>query len=227
MNTATQDKTEIPQNWTFKDESVASNFNAHVSSQLPWYGMATQLIAHLATHYLPEKGRMYDLGTSTGNITKALASVLDGRSVDTVGLDNSKEMLNKWDGYGRTICTDLAKFEPKPFDVGVCFLTLMFLPPVEQEKTLKRFLTQMREGGCFIMFEKTVAADGYLGVSMFRFTMAQKYNQGVSLSAILEKELSLIGVQRPIKDSIFNQEGVKVTQIFQFGDFKGWVFEKV
>lgn len=221
-----KDLTTIPENWSFKNDSVASNFNNHVTTQLPWYNMATQLIAHLVTHYVPEGGRMYDLGCSTGNITSSVKGILTTRNVDTVSIDNSKQMLEKWQGYGRTICTDLAKFDPKPYDVGVCFLTLMFLPPEKQISTLKKYIAALREGGCFIIFEKTVSAEGYLGVSMFRFTMAQKYNQGVELNSILEKEFSLMGVQRPIKDAILQQEGVKVTQVFQFGDFKGWVIEK-
>lgn len=62
---------------------------------------------------------------------------------------------------------------------------------------------------------------------MLRLTMEQKYRQGVKLDAILSKELSLIGVQRPLTEDPIVNKGFKVTQIFQFGDFKGWAIEKV
>lgn len=224
---AQEDKTDIPKNWTFKDASVAENFNNHVSSQLPWYDMATQLVAHLIKHYIPEKGVLYDFGASTGNITEAVQWTLKERNVTALSVDTSAEMLERWKGYGSTILADLSEFTAQPYDVGVCFLTLMFLPPLKQRETLSRLLKNLNKSGVFILFEKTVCATGYLGVSMFHLALEQKYRQGVALDSILSKELSLIGVQRPLTEDPIVDKGFKVTQIFQFGDFKGWAIEKV
>ena len=224
---AQEDKTEIPNPWTFQDASVAENFNNHVTSQLPWYDMATQLVAHLVKHYIPQKGVLYDFGASTGNITDAVRWVLKERTVTAISVDNSEEMLERWKGYGNKVLADLGEFTAQPYDVGICFLTLMFLSPLKQVETLNRLLTNLNKGGVFILFEKTVCATGYLGVSMLRLTMEQKYRQGVKLDAILSKELSLIGVQRPLTEDPIVNKGFKVTQIFQFGDFKGWAIEKV
>lgn len=228
MSNAALDKTEIPKHWSFQNDSVAENFDNHVSSQLPWYGMATQLVAHVAKHYLPvQGGTMYDFGASTGNITSELTPTLKERGVQTYSVDNSQEMLDRWKGYGNTILADLSEFTPTQYDVGVCFLTLMFLPPVQQRETLGRLLSKLNKGGVFILFEKTVCADGYLGVSMFRLTMEQKRLQDVKLDAILNKELSLIGVQRPFTEDLKLSKDFKATQVFQFGDFKGWAIERI
>lgn len=224
---AQEDKTDIPQHWTFKDASVATNFDNHVTSQLPWYNMATQLVAHLIKHYISEKGTLYDFGASTGNITSSVQWTLKERNVTAISVDNSAEMLERWKGYGSTLLADLSEFNAQPYDVGVCFLTLMFLPPVKQRETLGRLLRNLNKGGVFILFEKTVCATGYLGVSMFRLTLEQKHRQGVKLDDILSKELSLIGVQRPLTEDPAVDKAFKVTQIFQFGDFKGWAIERV
>ena len=51
-------------------------------------------------------------------------------------------------------------------------------------------------------------------------SLAGKVANGVSADEIIKKELSLAGVQVPVKESPDWQ------QIFKFGDFSGWVIEK-
>ena len=53
---------EIPRDWTFQNKEVADKFDYHVREQLPWYEIATGLVAHIVRHYLPENGLMYDIG---------------------------------------------------------------------------------------------------------------------------------------------------------------------
>lgn len=65
------------QDWTF--QGFAPEFDAHVREQLPWYGMATESVALIARHYIPRRGLVYDLGASTGNVGRVLASTLHER----------------------------------------------------------------------------------------------------------------------------------------------------
>ena len=67
---------QIPSNWTFEDNDVAKNFNKHVREQLPFYDLATNAISHIARHYVPEDGLVYDVGASTGNIGKSITKLL-------------------------------------------------------------------------------------------------------------------------------------------------------
>ena len=67
---------DIPTNWTFETSGVAQGFDRHVREQLPWYDLATNAILHVARHYIPENGLVYDFGASTGNIGRALAPIL-------------------------------------------------------------------------------------------------------------------------------------------------------
>ena len=50
-----------------------------------------------------------------------------------------------------------------------------------------------------------------------------KMLNGADAVDIVDKELRLAGVQRPINESCFSG---RVTQFFQMGEFKGWVIEK-
>lgn len=213
----------IPQDWTFKNKSVAENFDRHVREQLPWYDMATGLISHFGRHYLPENGRMYDLGASTGNITKSLRREIESRKVEAVSIDYSQEMRDLWDGLGVFECADVRTFEYKPYDFAVCFLILMFLPPCDQAKTYRRLLDNLRPGGALLIFDKTSDFDGYLGTVVHRMALAGKVATGCSANEIIQKELSLAGAQRPINPREVFQSMANVKEVFRFGEFAGWV----
>lgn len=94
------DSFAIPTNWTFRDESVAAGFERHVREQLPWYDLATGAVAHVARHYVPEFGLVYDLGASTGNIGRALAPTLKARSANLIAIEASAEMSAIYDAPG-------------------------------------------------------------------------------------------------------------------------------
>ena len=55
---------DIPREWTFENTDVASGFDRHVREQLPWYDLVTGAVAHIARHYIPKDGLVYDIGAS-------------------------------------------------------------------------------------------------------------------------------------------------------------------
>ena len=67
---------QIPQNWTFKSDHIADHFDQHVREQLPWYDLATFATAQMARHYVPQGGKVYDIGCATGNMGRVLAGTL-------------------------------------------------------------------------------------------------------------------------------------------------------
>ncbi len=80
---------KIPREWTFENTQVASSFDNHVREQLPWYDMVTGAIAHIARHYIPKNGLIYDIGASTGNVGRAIAETLKERKAQLVGIESS------------------------------------------------------------------------------------------------------------------------------------------
>lgn len=216
----------IPQDWTFKDRSVADNFEQHVNEQLPWYSMASGMVAHFGRAYLPEGGRMYDLGAATGNVTNMLRTEIETRGVNVTSIDSSHQMKDVWHGVGEFVCEDIRSFKYKPYDFGVCFLTLMFLPVVDQQWLFHELYDKLRPGGALVLFERTAQQTGYLSTVVNRLTLAGKVANGVPAEDIVAKELSLSGAQRPIEDptSMFN---ANTHEVFRFGDFAGWVAVKL
>lgn len=214
---------EIPADWTFKNRSVADGFDAHVREQLPWYDLASGAVAHVARHYIPQNGLVYDLGASTGNIGNLLRANLEARNATLIAVDDSQQMADLYRGPGQLILGDLTEIEYQPFDVAILFLVVMFLPPDRRGKYLDDLYQTLKPGGVIIVVDKADESCGYLATILRRLTLAGKVSTGTSADDIINKELSLAGIQRPIDINILPGDP---QVFFRFGEFTGWIIEK-
>lgn len=214
---------EIPSNWTFETPEVAHAFDRHVREQLPWYDLATNAITHIARHYIPDGGLVYDVGAATGNIARALAPVLADRGAEIISIEPSEAMCERFDGPGQLLCMKAEEVNYDGFDLAVVFLTLMFVEPRQRALLMNRLRLACRPGGAIIVFDKLEPVGGYQSTVMYRLTLAGKRAAGVDASEILEKELSLSGVQRPINEAQLSGDS---HLWFKFGDFAGWLIER-
>lgn len=215
---------KIPSDWTFKNKEVADGFNNHVREQLPWYDMATNMVAHIARAYLPNNGVIYDIGASTGNIGNSLSETIKARKARMIGIEESEEMAQIYKAPGELIISSAITVDYEKFDVAIAFLLFMFLSHAERAILAGKLMRSIKPGGCIIIFDK-VSVGGYLGTVMHRLTMANKLNAGVSPVEVLEKELSLSGIQRPLEDKAINGLFATPSEVFRFGEFCGWVVE--
>lgn len=222
MESEMKDSLRIPDHWTFESQNVAQNFDAHVREQLPWYELVTQAVSIVARQYIPEKGLVYDIGASTGNIGRSLAETIEKKSVEFIAIESSKEMAMKWDGPGKLVITDARKYDFSTYDCAICFLVLMFLPVHEREWFIRELVSKIRKGGALLIVDKTKPTSGYPSVALSRLTIAGKVAAGAPADEIIEKELSLAGYQRPIDEKELPEYAV---EFFRFGEFAGWIIE--
>lgn len=215
----------IPAEWTFKSKEIAEGFDAHVREQLPWYDLATEAVAHVVRHYLPEGGLVYDIGASTGNIGRSLTKVLEARNARLVAVEESAEMTKAYVGPGNVILARAQDMNWEPFDVGVLFLSLMFVPVADRQILLWKLCHRLRLGGALVVVDKLETPAGYIGTVMRRLTMSWKVSSGADPAAIVAKELSLGGVQRPIELRSLLPKGFEARPFFLFGEFAGWLVE--
>jgi tRNA (cmo5U34)-methyltransferase len=216
------DRLEIPADWSFASSDIARRFDRHVREQLPWYELASGLAAHVARHYLPEGGLVYDLGASTGNVGRILEPTLKARGARLIAVEREPEMAAAYDGPGELLVADVRDVEYERFDVAIAFLLFMFIPAADRGKLLHRLTTAMKEGGAVIVFDKDEPPGGYLGTVVRRLTLAGKVATETPAEEIVAKELSLEGVQRPVPRGW--PSGV---ELFRFGEFFGSVVERV
>lgn len=223
---------KIPNNWTFEDEEVAAGFDRHVREQLPWYDLATQMIGHFGRYYIKQSdgidhSKVYDIGASTGNIGRVLEDTLKARSASFTAIEQSEEMAKYYKGPDIDRATFLVKdatdVDFVGYDFAVMFLTLMFIDPNLRFKFVERLMERCLVGGALIIVDKFIGPPGYVGTVLNRLTMATKLNNGVSAEEIIEKELSLAGIQRPVD---FETEIPRpMTEIFRYGEFQGYLYE--
>lgn len=211
---------KIPTDWTFNRADVARGFDAHVREQLPWYDLATGAVAHIARHFIPDGGMVYDIGASTGNIGRSLAATIKARRAEYVGIEASPQMAKLYAGPGRVDVADARSYKFEPFDVAVLFLVLMFVPLPDRKPLLGRLCAACKDGGAIIVVDKVHPPHGWLGTVYRRLTLAGKVATRTDARQIVEKELSLSGVQRPIDEFVLP---VKAQEFFKFGEFAGWV----
>jgi tRNA (cmo5U34)-methyltransferase len=214
----------IPQQWTFRDKDVAAHFDQHVREQLPWYDLATNIAAHVGRHYLCEGGLMYDIGASTGNITRSLEPEITSRNVTAISIDYSPQMADLWQGVGTFEYGDIRTYPFQHYDFAVCFLVLMFIAPEQQRRVIDDLVSKIRPVGSLLIVDKTLPPAGYIGTVMHRLALAGKIANGAPAEEVLQKELSLMGVQRPLCPSQLLSRHNAI-EVFRFGEFAGWVIE--
>ncbi len=212
---------EIPRDWTFKTSDVAAGFDQHVREQLPWYDIMSGAVAHIARHYIPAGGTVYDLGCSTGNIGKLLADIIAARRATFIPIDNAESMRSEYQGPGEFTVADVGTMDFQPFDVAVSFLCLMFIPKAKRAGLIARLRDKCNSGGAIIIVDKMQNIGGYLGTITSRLTLAGKVAANVPSEQIIAKEMSLSGVQRPLAANELDG----AVEIFRFGEFAGWVIE--
>lgn len=217
---------KIPNNWTFKNQEVAENFNSHVREQLPFYDLVTDSIVHIVKHYLPNNGTFYDIGAATGNLGIKLEETIKDRNINCFAVDNSKEMckLSAYNQIGKVLLQDAAHVKYNNFDVAVIFLVLIFIQPNKQLALLKKLQKNLNKGGCIILCEKFLPDTSYIGIINQRLSLMNKLNNGVKPKHIINKELSLSGIQRPLYYQQIKTLGF--IDFFQLGDFRGMIYEK-
>jgi tRNA (cmo5U34)-methyltransferase len=215
---------KVPDEWTFRSGDVARSFDSHVREQLPWYELATGIVAHVARCYVPKGGRVIDVGASTGNVGRALAPILKARAAHLTAIESAEEFKELYDAPGLFIVADAVDFDyaRQCPDLIVCFLALQFIPVARRRRLIAQMCDAIALGGAVVVFDKMIPRPGYAGTVSYRLTLAAKREAGASPADIVAKELSIMGVQRPLDD----QELAGFVEIFRFGDFAGFVYER-
>lgn len=214
----------IPRDWTFKNTEIAASFDNHVREQLPWYELTTGIIAHIARHYIPEGGVVYDVGASTGNIGNAIEETLKSRNATFIAIESSVEMARKYCGPETIVVANAESFNFQKCDLIICFLVLMFISPSKRKSLISKMMESLNPGGALVVVDKCNPVAGYPSVVMQRLALAGKVAAGVPADEIISKEMSLGGIQRPLLNSELPQNAI---EIFRFGDFAGWLSEKI
>ena len=196
-------------NWTFN--VLPDQAGRRSEKQSPWYDMATAAVAMIARPYIPQGGKVYDLGCAAGNVGRVLAPTLHEREAQFVA----------YCGPGRAIMADVASYPYKPFDVAVAFLTLMDLPSSTRQLLLSTLRSKMRPGGAIIIINKEKPPRGSLSATASRLTFGCKVEREAHEARKWRGHYTL-----EIYSALYRSElGPDAVEAFRLGDFVGWLIE--
>ena len=99
----------------------------------------------------------------------------------------------------------------------------MFIEPKYRKDLLSKLYSKLNIGGCIIIFDKIESNGGYIGTINYRLTLAEKLKT-TNAEEIINKELSLQGIQRPINYQLIKEYNPQL--FFRFSDFVGYIIEK-
>jgi tRNA (cmo5U34)-methyltransferase len=219
--------------WTFGGD-VPEAFDNHVARSIPAYSECHRLIADLADQLAPLGGRCYDLGCSTGALTRLLAEHLADRRVEVIGVDREPGMIRR--ATERCSQLPMVRFETasleelvfEPADLVVCYYTLQFVPLRHRRAVVERIRRAVDPAGALILFEKVLAPTARTQEIAVGAYMDWKRQQGFSDEEIAAKTRSIRGVLQSLSpdenDAMLRRAGFsEVMQVFRWVLFEGLV----
>lgn len=191
-----------PARWTFGGET-SRHFDGHVSRSVPDYAEGHRMVLALSEFFLGPGSLCYELGCSTGALTRLLAERHRDRDVAFIGVDVEPDMVKLATercldlANVEIVESDIAAMEFKPADLVVAYYTVQFMAPKVRQAVVDSIFTALAWGGAFVMFEKVRAPDARFQDLLTQLYTEFKLKNGYTPTEILAKTRSLKGVLEP------------------------------
>lgn len=223
-------------NWTFSGV-VPENFDNHVSKSVPMYHEGHNLVCRLSDFFLHDNSKCYEIGSSTGELTKKLAEHNKHKKIGFVGVDPVKEMIAVANKKCENITNisflheDIMNVELEKSDLIVSYYTVQFIKPRVRQLVFDKIYESLNWGGAFILFEKVRACDARFQDMMTALYTDYKLEQGYTEEEIVSKTRSLKGVLEPFSTQgnidLMKRAGfVDITSVFKYVSFEGFLAVK-
>jgi tRNA (cmo5U34)-methyltransferase len=197
-------KTKVPP-FEFNAE-VADVFDDMICRSVPMYAEIIRRQARMIAGHCSRKTRIYDLGSSTGNLAMALCDRLPAGAFEFIAVDTSQPMLDicakRLDAIGRSgdiihQKADIRKVPLEPADVVAANFTLQFIPPADRDALVQSIHATLAPGGIFLFSEKTIHPDPAMADLEVDFYYRFKKENGYSELEISQKREALENVLVP------------------------------
>lgn len=188
--------------WSFGG-NVPQTFDQHVSRSVPQYEQGHEIVVALSDFFIRNGSVVYELGCSTGELTRRLAEANCDRDVSITGLEIERAMVEvanrkNSDLSKVKICqADILDAELDAADLIVAYYTIQFVNPAMRQLLFNKIYNSLNWGGGFILFEKVRAADARFQDIMSSLYVDFKLQNGFTEEEIVSKSRSLKGVLEP------------------------------
>ena len=143
------------------DKEVVEVFDDMVRRSVPGYDSMIQMIGLITRMYGQDNTNYYDLGSSTGAISLAIALNNKHQKNTFFAIDNSEEMVSKCQqnleskiDNLKAICADINQIHIENASIVVLNLTLQFIDVKDRSNLIKKIYEGLNPGGVLIISEK-------------------------------------------------------------------------
>jgi len=220
--------------WSFGGDT-AKHFEQHVSRSVPYYKEGHELVLSLSDFFIKHNSVAYELGCSTGALTRRLARK-HPPTVRWIGLDVEDNMIAQAKHYVKEekdlavdyIVSDILAHEYEKSDFMISYYTIQFIPPHIRQEIFNLIYETLHWGGGFVLFEKVRAPDARFQDISNSLYIDYKLENGYSPDEIISKSKSLKGVLEPFSTAgnleLMKRAGFKdITTIFKHVCFEGFL----
>ena len=189
------------------DESVACVFPDMLERSIPGYRASIEAIGSLASRYVRENSRCYDLGCSLGAAALAMRANIGRPGCSIVAVDNSPAMVRRCAELVAAQREQLTEIELRQADIRavdisnasmvVMNYTLQFLPPAERAGMLRKIFDGLLDGGLLVLSEKVVDEDEAMEAILVELHHEFKRRNDYSELEIARKRTALENVLIP------------------------------
>ena len=148
--------------WSF-DNGTYLQFDEHITNSIPGYKNSHEIIVQLADHFVRKEAVVYDLGCSTGTLTRMLGLEYRNRNPKIIGIDTVSEMVEQCKTEADTLIKaginleylkeNIINFEVEKADLITSVFTMQFIHLSDRQKVIKKIYDALYPGGTFIWLE--------------------------------------------------------------------------
>lgn len=201
------------------DDEVTQAFDDMISRSVPGYDLLVKMMALYADIFVLDDTAVYDLGCSTGVMSRVIAQQLKAKNILIHSIDNSQSMIKKCQQQHveydiQWQCADIESVDIKNASMVVLNLTLQFIKPEQRDALLQKIYKGLNKGGVLVLSEKINYEDSKVQETMTELYQGFKKIQGYSDLEISQKRAALENVLIPdtardhirrLRDSGFDQ----------------------
>ncbi|MGB3146935.1 MAG: methyltransferase domain-containing protein [Paracoccaceae bacterium] len=220
--------------WTFGND-VPDTFVDHIKLSVPLYEAGHDLICQVSDFFVKNDSVIYEIGTSTGELTRKLAEHHKSKpGARWIGIDVEPAMVKAAEAHCKDLSNisivqgDARHIEMESSDLMISYYTMQFVPPRYRQEMFDKIYETLNWGGALVMFEKVRAPDARFQDLIMQLYNDFKINNGFSGEEIVEKSRSLKGVMEPFSTQgnldLLSRAGFKdVVTIQKYLCFEGFL----
>ena len=218
--------------WSFSGD-IAKDFASHAEASIPNYHQGHELCSDLSDYFLGSNEVCFDIGCSTGTLSKKIAERHAEKNILVNAIDIEMDMID----YAREHnnhpninyqCGNALEIEIKNSSFTYSYYTLQFVPPSSRQELINTIYNSLNWGGGFLMFEKVRAPDARFQDYMSQLYMEFKLKNNFTPENIIAKQRSLKNVLEPFSTNanieMLKRSGfVDVMSVYKFICFEGFL----